>query len=63
MYKEMNNSYNTLLTLSFKAASKAPNVRATDVGILIHEGTLECKSLILQDFAPTYVVTEANEFN
>lgn len=29
---------------------------ATDVGILIHEGALPVKNLILEDFAPTYII-------
>lgn len=43
----------TLLIFSDRTVSKAPNGMATDVGILIHEGTLPRKNLILQDFAPT----------
>lgn len=51
----VDSSYYTLLTMSCKAVSKAPNGRATDAGILIHDGTLAVNNLILQDFAPTYI--------
>jgi len=46
----------TLLTSSDRTVSKAPNGRATDIGILIHDGTLPLKNLVLQDFAPTFKI-------
>lgn len=46
----------TLLILSDITVSKAPNVRATEIGILIHDGTLSLKNLMLKDFAPTYEI-------
>jgi hypothetical protein len=48
----------TLLTASDITVSNAPNGIATDIGILIQDGTLPLKNLILQDFAPTYVIED-----
>lgn len=43
----------TLLVSSESAHSNVPNGSATEVGILIHDGTLSRRNLMLHDFEPT----------
>lgn len=43
----------TLLESSESAHSNVPNGSATEVGILIHDGTLSRRNLMLHDFEPT----------
>lgn len=45
-----------MLISSDRTVSKVPNGKATEIGILIHDGTLSLKNLVLHALAPTYVI-------